>query len=126
MKRIVVAIILLFLVISVIFAGNITINYCCKEVNRDVEEIKQLILNDDTKSATDKINSLQNNWHKKKELISIFSSHSPLDEITVSIEELSHISNISSKPLSVLKCAKIAAYIKRIQEEQRIHAESFF
>ncbi|MBE6733364.1 MAG: DUF4363 family protein [Ruminococcaceae bacterium] len=126
MKRIIAAIILCIFVVSVLIVGNIVINNQCDGLKKDINELKSDIFSDKTEEANQKIKNINDLWESRKTVMSIFSNHSPLDNITIALSELTLAIEVNDKNISLVKCGEISALISRITEEQRIHAESFF
>ena len=126
MKRMAVAIGLFIFIIVTIFSGNLIVKKQCESIRKEIESVKIYISNSENLTASEKIEDIKQLWHKKKAIISIFSNHEPLDEITVCINELECASEIKDNDKAMLVSAEIIAYIDRITEEQRIHTESFF
>lgn len=126
MRRIIVAAVLFLLVVGTIFLGNIIVNRQCEIMKDEIKNVEKFINNYNEDEALKKINNIKEMWHTKKAIISIFSNHEPLDEITVRIDELACATEIKDANKSRVIAAQILAYIDRITEEQRIHTESFF
>lgn len=126
MRRILVAALLFVFIITTIFSGNLIVKKQCEAVKKEIEIVKGYINKSENLTANEKIKDIKDLWHKKKAIISIFSNHEPLDEITVCINELECAAEIKDNARAMLVSAEIIAYIDRITEEQRIHTESFF
>lgn len=126
MRRIAVAIGLFVFIIVTIFSGNLIVKKQCEDIKEEIESVKVYIKKSENSNANEKIDDIKKLWHSKKAIISIFSNHEPLDEITVCINELECASEIKDNDRAMLVSAEIIAYIDRITEEQRIHTESFF
>lgn len=126
MRRIVAAIILTLFIAVSILVSNIVINKQCEILKTDIATVENDISKDNFDKAIDEIDKIKNVWHKRKAILSVFSNHGPLDEITIVIEQLNTTVRNNDKSMSLVKCAQISAFIGRIIEEQRIHVESFF
>lgn len=126
MRRIIVAVGLLFFIVATIFLGNYIVNRQCQIVKEEIKDVGKMIEASKEDDAKQKICNIKDLWHKKKAIISIFSNHEPLDEITVHIDELYCAVKIKDANKAAVLMAEISAYIDRITEEQRIHTESFF
>lgn len=126
MRRIVIAIGLLLSIITAIFFGNVIVNNQCEKFKGEINVIKNNINDNQNSKACSSIEIVKEEWHGKKAVISIFSNHGPLDEITVSIDELAAAINVNDNKKAIIISAKILANVDRITEEQKIHIESFF
>lgn len=126
MKRIVAAVALLAFIFVVLIIGNFVINRECDYLKVDIDELKKQIMTENTEKAKEKISDINSLWEKRKTVMSIFSNHSPLDNITIALSELTVAIEANDKNYSLVKCGEISALVGRIKEEQRIHAESFF
>jgi len=85
MRRIVIAIVLLSAIVTTIFVGNIIVDKQCKELKKELNDIAIDIADNKNSEANVLIGNVKEEWHSRKAIISIFSNHGPLDEITVSI-----------------------------------------
>lgn len=126
MRRIIVAAGMLVLIITIIVVGNVVVNRQCAAFKNEIYTISDYIKADNDDSAHNAITKAKENWHKKKAVISMFSNHEPLDEVTVSIDELSAAIDADENNKACIILANIIANIDRITEEQKIHIESFF
>ena len=126
MKRIFAALLLLAFIITTIFVGNTITKNICSELEDEIKDFKESVLQEDFSNANIKIEKINDKWHKRKAVLSIFSNHAPLDEITIIIKELQVITKEKDKNISALKSAEAMGFIGRIIEEQKIHLESFF
>lgn len=126
MRRIVVAVIMLMSIIITIVVGNYVVKNQCNNFKKEIYTISNLIEGKNDDKAYNAVINSKEKWHRKKAIISIFSNHAPLDEITVSMDELAAATRIKDIEKALIVSARISAHIDRITEEQRIHVESFF
>ena len=126
MRRIIVAFAMLLLIIITIVVGNVVVNKQCVEFKKEIYTISEYINAEKEELAYTALLKAKENWHKKKAVISMFSNHEPLDQVTVSIDELSAAVATNENNKASIILANIIANIERITEEQRIHVESFF
>ena len=88
MRRIIIAIALFVIMVATIFMGNFFVKKQCKQFEKQITDAASKITDNKCSEAYVKIITAKKEWHGRKAIISIFSNHEPLDEITISINEL--------------------------------------
>lgn len=82
MKRLVPATILLIFIIIICAASNYTICKSIKIAKGEIEKCEQLYKGEKFEDAKDCAKKFKDNWIKSNRLISVYSNHCPLDDIT--------------------------------------------
>ena len=126
MKRIIAAIILSSLISLVLILGNVIIGNQCDVLMENVNQLKSDIFSNKTESVNEQVEKINVLWKKAETIMAIFSNHTPLDDITIALNELTVAVEASDKNISLVKCGEISALLGRITDEQRISTESFF
>ena len=124
MKRIIPAVIILFIVIFSYFGSYIYINYVCNAVEDQIEDcLNEYKKEGIAKNSTKKLNDY---WDKKEKLLSIFVNHELIDKIEVSISNMNLHSNFEENTMFYESCDTVKMLLHQVKEDTRISAHSVF
>lgn len=117
MKRLIAAIAILVILVSLCLTSNIITKNTCDKLIADVDAFyNQKILSD----------TLQHNWQRYKENLSIFVNHQFLDDITIYVGQLTISDNDINSPEFTTVRKNILTTVSMIKTEQQFGAHSFY
>ena len=124
MKRIIPAVIILFIVIFSYIGSYIYINNVCDTVEEKIGNC----LNEYKKEgiATNSTKKLNDYWDKKEKILSIFVNHELIDKIEVSISNMNLHSNFEENTMFYESCDTVKMLLHQVKEDTRISAHSVF
>jgi len=115
MKRLIAAAVLFAVVLTAYFTGYFYIKNVCKEAEALLEEcVAEYNANENALKSTEK---LKRYWDKKEKMLSVFSSHSSIDEIEVAIYSLQEHSNSSDTSMFNEYTVRVKILIHQLLED---------
>lgn len=115
MKRLIAAGILILFLITTYFSGYFYIKNTCKETNKLLSEC--ISSYEEKSNPSQKIKNLKLYWEKREKCLSVFTNHSAIDEIELSIHTLLIYSKSSQPELFYDYSDKIKTYLHQIMED---------
>ena len=122
MKRIIPALIILAATIGIFIGSYYYVNSTCKEATRLIEKC----ITDYENGDKDNAKEFKDYWDKKEKTLSIFVNHTVIDEIEVSVAELSYHSNFKDNTMFYDSAIRIKTLIHQILEDTKVTAHSIF
>ena len=114
MKRLLPAVILLTFAVLLCFYSHVSINRHCDDTMKDINDFYSGKISSET---------VQNNWHARKDKMSIFANHEFLDKITIYVGQLTTDTR-NSNDVSIY--LNIKTVLSMIKDEQRLSEHSFY
>ncbi len=124
MKRIVVAIIILFSIIGFYISSNVYINKICKTA---IDGIEKCIVEYEA-HGTAKADSawLKNYWAEKEKMLSFFVNHDLIDKVELAVENVAVQSKFKENYIFYDACNSAKILLHQIIEDTKISAHSVF
>ncbi len=122
MKRLIPALIILTVIIVTFIGSYVFVNSICKQarnlIDECIDEYKE-------KGVTEtKAENFKKYWDKQEKILSIFVNHQIIDEIEISVAELSYHSKFKDNHMFFDAAIKIKTLIHQIEEDTKITAHS--
>lgn len=126
MKRLIPAAVLLIFIIIICAVSNYTVCKSIKTAKGEIEKCEQLYKSEKFEDAKDYAQKFKKHWIKSNRLVSVYSNHCPLDDIT----KLSGILPVAIKEKNDFEFASAISQIKTafdiIYEEQSFTLQSLY
>lgn len=123
MKRLIAASLIIVFILASCIVGKFSIDYYCKKTKRDLISCRDEFLSTEGKTDNSALDTLINNWKRRKTILAIFVNHNLLDTISVSINRLS---TAQSEEIFMKEYAEILWGLQQIVVEESIRAETFY
>ncbi|MBR5473748.1 MAG: DUF4363 family protein [Clostridia bacterium] len=117
MKRLIPAVIILVLTVSVCVFSHIYVNDICDQTLTSVENYYN-------KSISP--HQIETTWEEQKEKMSLFVNHDFLDKISIYVGQLTINENIDNSPERDITYKNIKSVLKLIKEKQKFELHSFY
>ena len=124
MKRLIPALIILAITIGIFIGSYYYVNATCKEATKLIDECIDEYKENGT--TINKAKEFKDYWDKKEKTLSIFVNHIAIDEIEVSVAELSYHSNFKDNTMFYDSAIRIKTLIHQIFEDTKVTAHSIF
>lgn len=124
MKRLIAAGVLLIFLTTAYFTGYFYISKTCEEANKLLTECVLAYENND--NAEEKTKKMEEFWSKKEKTLSIFTNHSSIDNIELSIHSLLIYSSSSQKDLFREYSGRVKTQLHQLMEDTVPGAHSIF
>ncbi len=122
MKRLIPALVILAVIIATFAGSYVYVNTICEEATHLIDEC---IDEYNQKGITEtKAENFKNYWDKQEKILSIFANHNVIDEIEVSVAELSYHSKFKENTMFYDSAIRIKTLLHQIMEDNKITAHS--
>lgn len=126
MKRLIPALIIFLIVISLCISANLCVEKTSQKTLRQIEYCYQEFEAGNTKKALELSQSLKDNWHKDKETLEIFINHSFLDKVNLYICQLPVSIKNNSKSDFLIQYENIKTIFEQMTKEQKLGLHSLY
>lgn len=116
MKRLIYAVIVLVIALSLTFYSHIAVKNYCKETHDDINQFYNQKISAE---------QLEKSWNKRKEKMSAFVNHEFLDQISLYIGQITLGDNNEDENFSTAQ-KNIETLLTMIKDEQRLAAHNFY
>lgn len=124
MKRLIAAVILSLFLFTSYFSGYFYIKNTCKKTNELLNDC--VAAYEQNSNAAKKIKYMKNFWSDREKKLSLFTNHSNVDDIELSINTLLIYSTSSQKELFYEHSDKIKTLLHQVMEDTVPGAHSIF
>ncbi len=124
MKRLIPALIILVITIGLFIFSYYYVNNTCETATKLIDECIEEYESNQTR--TNKAKEFKEFWDKKEKTLSIFVNHRAIDDIEVSVAELSFHSNFNENTMFYDAAIRIKTLIHQIIEDTKVSAHSLF
>ena len=126
MKRVIPAAILLALIIILCILSNITVSKSIKKAKNELSKCQLLYSNSEFSKAEKCANSFKKHWLKETWLVSLYSNHCPLDDITTLAATLPEAVKTKNDFEFYSTVERIHTILDTVYKEQSFSLEKFY
>ena len=124
MKKYILGTIILVIIAICTFISHQYTENVVESMNTYIERISNYLDDEDYSSAMNEVDAVKEKFEKSNSLLSIYTSHTKLDEITASINRLSAYLENENKNDSLAELRNIHARLQIIYNEEKISLEN--
>lgn len=118
MKRIITAVVFIFIGISLALAGYFNLRYICSDMNDSLKEVISCAEEENKQSVTDSTKTAKEKWDKKKSLLGVYTNHSEMDDLQIIMKNLVRLAEDESYDELIDNCYECIYHFEHIRETE--------
>lgn len=126
MKRLILAAVLLLLIVTVCFLGGFTVLRTVKDFKNEIENCEQFYIEGNLSAAKKSAEDFKKQWHKSEKIISVFTNHRPLDDISILAATLCEAANENNDFEFFSAIEGIKTKLQLIYREESFNSENMY
>lgn len=118
MKRLVTAIVFIFIGTSFAIMGYFNLRYICNDMNNSLNEIIFYVQEDEKQSVIESTKKVKDKWDKKNPLLGVYTNHSEIDELQIIMKSLVRLSEEENFDELIDECYECIYHFEHIKETE--------
>lgn len=119
MKRLIFALFLLILIITICILGRLYINKNINELEAALEELITAFTQNNFTSAEDLSNKLEQDWVKKEEKLSVFVNKSTIEEIGLTVARIKSCAKHQNADF-LTECESLSVLLAHVKNDENL------
>jgi hypothetical protein len=126
MARKIAAISFVILILAVSITGKAIIDSKINSLLNDLEKIEKLAMDGDKIAAVDEANKFVEQWDKSEKILSVFITHSEIDNVNIALEQAVSYLNTDENDDFLAKSAELKKLLKHLIDNEKVNLQNIF